>query len=79
MANNLPDYLRMQTDAAPYENQVFICGDVRFTAITPQLIRIEQGGFTDEATLNPQSEQIIKAFSAPAASTLACPLQPFWQ
>ncbi len=51
MANNLPDYLRMQTEAAPYENQVFTCGNVRFTVITPQIIRIEQGKFTDEATL----------------------------
>lgn len=51
MANNLPDYLRMQTEAAPYENQVFTCGNVRFTVITPQLFRIEQGKFTDEATL----------------------------
>ncbi|MBQ7786123.1 MAG: DUF5110 domain-containing protein [Clostridia bacterium] len=51
MANHLPDYLCMQADAAPNQNQVFTCGDVRFTVITPQLIRIEQRKFTDDATL----------------------------
>ena len=51
MANLLPGYLKMQMDAAPIPSQVFVCGDVRFTVIAPQLIRIEQENFTDEATL----------------------------
>ncbi|MBQ7887094.1 MAG: alpha-xylosidase, partial [Clostridia bacterium] len=51
MKNTLPEYLRMHADAAPKDNQVFVCGDTRFTVITPSLIRIERGAFTDEATL----------------------------
>ena len=51
MSNGLPGYLRMCLDASPDHRQIFICGDTRFTVITPRLIRIEQGNFTDEATL----------------------------
>ena len=40
--NELPDYLRMHVDAAPNKEQVSVCGDIRFTVITPQLIRIDQ-------------------------------------
>ena len=50
MANNLPEYLRMRVDAAPNAKNVYTIGDVRITVITPRLIRIEQGAFTDEAT-----------------------------
>ena len=48
--NRLPDYLRMRVNAAPNEKNVVTVGDVRITVITPRLIRIEQGAFTDEAT-----------------------------
>ena len=47
----LPDYLRIQTDGkAPASNTV-VCGDVRITAITPRLIRIEKGNWTDCASM----------------------------
>ena len=49
--NTLPEYLRLHANAAPNEAQVFVCGDVRITVITPSLIRIERGAFTDDATL----------------------------
>ena len=51
MENKLPEYLRLHADAAPDKEHVFAAGGVRFTVITPSLIRIEQGTFTDEATL----------------------------
>ena len=51
MSNHLPDYLRMQVNAAPNPKNVVTLGDVRITVITPRLIRIEQGAFTDDATL----------------------------
>lgn len=51
MVNELPEYLRMRVNAAPWEKNVITCGDVRITVITPRLIRIEQGAFTDDATL----------------------------
>ena len=51
MSNRLPDYLRMQVNAAPNAKNVVTMGDVRITVITPRLIRIEQGAFTDDATL----------------------------
>ncbi len=47
----LPEYLRFHTDGAPRRESVVLCGDVRFTVITPELVRIEQGNFTDAATL----------------------------
>ena len=50
MANKLPEYLRMRVNAAPLAKNVITIGDVRITVITPRLIRIEQGAFTDEAT-----------------------------
>ena len=50
MANNLPEYLRMWVNAAPNAKNVVTIGDVRITVITPRLIRIEQGAFTDDAT-----------------------------
>ena len=49
--DKLSDYLQMHVNAAPNAKQVFCCGDVRFTVVTPQMIRIEQGNFTDQATL----------------------------
>ena len=48
---NLPEYLRMRVNAAPNEKNIVTIGEVRFTVITPRLIRIEQGAFTDDATL----------------------------
>ena len=51
MSGRLPEYLRMPVNAAPNEKNVVRCGDVRITVITPRLIRIEQGAFTDDATL----------------------------
>ena len=50
MANKLPEYLRMRVNAAPNAKNVVTLGDVRITVITPRLIRIEQGAFTDDAT-----------------------------
>ena len=50
MSNRLPEYLRMRVNAAPNAKNVVTVGDVRITVITPRLIRIEQGAFTDEAT-----------------------------
>ncbi len=50
MSNKLPEYLRMQVDAAPCAEAVTVVGDVRITVISPRLIRIEQGAFTDDAT-----------------------------
>ncbi len=47
----LPEYLRFHTDGAPRKESVVLCGGVRFTVITPELVRIEEGNFTDAATL----------------------------
>ncbi len=48
----LPDYLRFETPhAAAKKDAVVTVGDVRFTVITPSLIRIEQGRFCDDATI----------------------------
>ncbi len=49
--STLPAYLRFKTDGAPRPESVVACGSVRFTVITPELIRIEQGEATDAATL----------------------------
>ena len=49
--SNLPEYLRMHVNAAPNAKNVVNLDDVRITVITPRLIRIEQGAFTDDATL----------------------------
>lgn len=46
----LPDYLKKACNGAPLPRQTVICGKTRFTVITPSLIRIEQGCFTDLAT-----------------------------
>lgn len=51
MSSRLPEYLRMHANAAPREGSTVRIGDVRITVITPRLIRIEQGAFTDDATL----------------------------
>ena len=48
--SNLPEYLRMRANATPNPKNTVTLGDVRITVITPRLIRIEQGAFTDEAT-----------------------------
>ncbi len=51
MSDRLPEYLRFSADGAPRRKCVVHSGDVRFTVITPALVRIEQGAFTDDATL----------------------------
>ena len=51
MSHPLPDYLRMRVNAAPHPDRVFTFDGVRITVITKNLLRIEQGAFTDEATL----------------------------
>ena len=51
MKGRLPEYLCLRVDARPLREQVFTCGDVRLTVITPRLIRIERGAWTDQATL----------------------------
>jgi len=48
--SNLPEYLRMRVNAAPNPKNTVTLGNVRITVITPHLIRIEQGAFTDDAT-----------------------------
>ncbi len=48
--SNLPEYLQMRVDAAPIASNVITIGGVRITVITPRLIRVEQGAFTDDAT-----------------------------
>ena len=55
----LPGYLRAAYDAAVKENQCIVCGDVRLSVLTPELIRIEQGAFTDAAT----TQVICRAFA----------------
>ena len=47
----LPDYLTFCPQAAARPEQTQTCGGCRFTVITSRLIRIEQGGTTDDATL----------------------------
>ncbi len=47
----LPTYLQYKTNAEPISKQVIELAGVRFTFITPYLVRIEEGGFTDNATL----------------------------
>ena len=47
----LPDYLRAKVNAAPRAGSVVQCGNVRITVISPCLVRIEQGAWTDDATL----------------------------
>ena len=47
----LPEYLRAKVNAAPRAESLVRCGDVRITVITPCLVRIEQGAWTDDATL----------------------------
>lgn len=47
----LPEYLKMNLSSSrPLPQNVVNFGDVRFTVITPSLIRIERGTFTDNAT-----------------------------
>ena len=48
--NQLPDYLRFETNGTPLPGSVVCCGDVRITMITPRLIRLEQGTWTDRAS-----------------------------
>ena len=47
----LPDYLKLQVNAAPFAHNVILMGDLRVTVITPRLLRMEQRAFTDDATL----------------------------
>ena len=49
--NQLPEYLRARVDAAPRAESIVLCDDVRLTVITPCLVRIEQGAWTDDATM----------------------------
>ena len=49
--DRLPEYLRMHAHAAPDPRSVVTCGELRFTLITPRLLRIERGVWTDDATL----------------------------
>ncbi len=51
MEKHLPDYLQYHVDGAANKESIVECGDMRFTVITPRLIRIEQGRWTDRATL----------------------------
>ncbi len=48
----LPPYLVMHTHPAPARDRTVEAGAFRFTVITPTLVRIERGAWTDEATLN---------------------------
>ena len=64
MENMLPEYLKMIVNAAPEAQSVFALGDARITVITPCLIRIEQGNYTDEATLT----VLDRSFGAAAAA-----------
>ncbi|MGN0779926.1 MAG: TIM-barrel domain-containing protein [Aristaeellaceae bacterium] len=48
---SLPAYLRAKVNAAPRPESIVVCGDTRLTVITPCLVRIEQGVWTDDATL----------------------------
>lgn len=56
----LPDYLQYSPNAAA-SAQTVICGSCRFTVLTSRLLRIEQGGCTDDATLT----VINRSFAAP--------------
>ncbi len=59
----LPKYLRFETpNAAAKSDAVVVAGDVRFTIITPSLIRIERGAFCDDATL----AVINRSFASPS-------------
>jgi len=49
--SRLPDYLKFSTNGAPLADSVVISGDVRITVITPRLIRLEQGAWTDSASM----------------------------
>lgn len=46
----LQEYLRFQTNGAALPGSMVRCGDVRITVITPRLIRLEQGVWTDRAS-----------------------------
>ncbi len=48
--SQLPPYLRYETNGCPRPETVVTWGDMRFTIITKELIRLEQGTFTDAAT-----------------------------
>ncbi len=47
----LPEYLRFKTDAKSNTQNTVVIGNVRFTILSSRMIRIEQGEFTDSATL----------------------------
>ena len=49
--SKLPEYLCFATNGAALPESFVCCGDVRITAITPRLIRLEQGSWTDKATM----------------------------
>ena len=67
--SNLPEYLRMQVNASPNAQNVVTIGDVRITVITPRLIRIEQGAFTDDATTVVLCRSFCKCTSAVSRTT----------
>lgn len=48
---SLPTYLQQSVHAAPDPAQTVTIGNVRFTILTARLLRLEQGGLTDDATL----------------------------
>ncbi len=48
----LPNYLKYSPDAKPLKNNVIERGIIRFTILSSRMIRIEQGEFTDDATLS---------------------------
>ena len=51
MNTQLPSYLRASYHAAPRPEQTVTCGEMRITVISPCVMRIEKGAFTDAPTL----------------------------
>lgn len=47
----LPEYLKIHTEGKAPEQNIVTFGNVRITAITPRLIRIEKGNWTDRASM----------------------------
>ena len=46
----LPAYMKFSTDGKPLPGSTICSGNVRITVITPRLIRLEQGSWTDSAS-----------------------------
>lgn len=49
--SRLPDYLQFKTDGAALADSIVVSGNIRITVITPRLIRLEQGQWTDLASM----------------------------